>query len=186
MSNDAGTYALGPDNAKLTVRTGKTGAAAKAGHNLVIDVTSWAGELTIGNGGTPVAVSLTADPASLRVIEGTGGIQALGDDDKDGIRETISKDVLKDAAIEFRSTSVTDAGGTLKVGGELLMGGNRNALAFDLVLDDAGALSGSARFKQTDWGMKPYSALFGTLKVADEVEVAVSGQLPGSRSAQAS
>jgi hypothetical protein len=25
---------------------------------------------------------------------------------------------------------------------------------------------------QTDWGLKPYSALFGTLKVVDEVEVA--------------
>jgi hypothetical protein len=27
--------------------------------------------------------------------------------------------------------------------------------------------------RQSDWGMKPYSALFGTLKVADEVEVSV-------------
>jgi hypothetical protein len=32
-------------------------------------------------------------------------------------------------------------------------------------------VSGSAVVKQTDWGMKPYTALFGTLKVADEVEV---------------
>ena len=36
----------------------------------------------------------------------------------------------------------------------------------------ADALTGSATVKQSDWGMKPYSALFGALKVADEVEVA--------------
>ena len=34
-------------------------------------------------------------------------------------------------------------------------------------------LTGTAVVTQSDWGMKPYSALFGTLKVADEVEVAV-------------
>ena len=40
-----------------------------------------------------------------------------------------------------------------------------------------GTLSGSAVVKQTDWGIKPYSTLFGALKVADEVEV----ELPQSR-----
>ena len=32
--------------------------------------------------------------------------------------------------------------------------------------------------KQTDWGIKPYSALFGALKVADEVEVAIDAACP--------
>ena len=30
--------------------------------------------------------------------------------------------------------------------------------------------------KQSEWGMKPYSALFGALKVADEVEVTLEGR----------
>ena len=30
---------------------------------------------------------------------------------------------------------------------------------------------------QSVWGMKPYSALFGALKVADEVEVVLEGHL---------
>ena len=41
-----------------------------------------------------------------------------------------------------------------------------------------GRLTGTATVKQTDWGMKPYTALFGTLKVADEVEVAIDAGLP--------
>ena len=32
--------------------------------------------------------------------------------------------------------------------------------------------------KQSDWGIKPYSGLFGTLKVSDEVEVVAEGSLP--------
>ena len=35
--------------------------------------------------------------------------------------------------------------------------------------------------KQTEWGMKPYTALFGTLKVADEVRVEIDAGLPQSR-----
>ena len=40
------------------------------------------------------------------------------------------------------------------------------------------ALSMTSR--RTDFGMKPYSALFGTLKVADVVEVAVDARVPAA------
>ena len=35
--------------------------------------------------------------------------------------------------------------------------------------------------KQTEWGMKPYTALFGALKVADEVRVEIDARLGQSR-----
>ena len=41
------------------------------------------------------------------------------------------------------------------------------------LLHTEGRLAGSATLKQSDWGIKPYSALFGTLKVADEVTVSI-------------
>jgi hypothetical protein len=44
-----------------------------------------------------------------------------------------------------------------------------------------GSLTGTAVVKQSDWGMKPYSTLFGTLKVVDEVEVAIEALLGSSR-----
>ena len=169
-------YTLGPDNGTLTIRTGRTGAAAKAGHNLLIEVTAWTARLTLDDDDTSVALS--ADPTSLRVLEGTGGIQSLGDDDKDNIRQTITTEVLERDPIEFHSSSVSSAGDALKVDGELLLRGRTNALSFELTVGDDGKLAGSARINQTDWGMKPYSALFGTLKVANEIEVAVEAQLP--------
>ena len=46
---------------------------------------------------------------------------------------------------------------------------------------DGDHLTGSAAVKQTDWRIKPYSALFGTLKVADVVEVSIDATLPKER-----
>ena len=104
MSLQAGTYKLGPDDGTLSVRTGRTGAAAKAGHDLLIDVTAWEATLAVGDDPADTSVELEADAASLRVREGKGGMQSLGDDDKANIQQTIDDDVLKRRAITFRST----------------------------------------------------------------------------------
>jgi YceI-like protein len=160
---------LGPENGTLTVRTGKGGAAAKAGHNLEIEVTRWSATLDAET------AELTADAASLRVVGGSGGISPLGEKERAGIAETIDEEVLKDTAIAFRSTSVTRAGDRIEVAGELELSGTTRPLTFAL-RDDGGHITGSARLKQTDWGVKPYSALFGTLKVADVVEIAIDAR----------
>ena len=160
--------AFGPENARLTVRTGRSGAAAKAGHDLLIEVTAWSG--TLDPDGDP-AVTLSADSRSLRVIEGTGGMQALDDESRAGIEQTIDDDVLKGTAIEFRSTRFDGLPG--RVEGELELAGARHPIGFELAAGDDGGVTGMALVRQSDWGMQPYSALFGTLKVADEVEIQV-------------
>jgi len=171
MSIEAGTYRLGPDDGTLTVRTKRTGAAAKAGHNLVIHVTDWRATLDAGEA---TSIVLDADATSLRVHDGAGGMQALGDDDRASIEETIDDEVLKRQAISFRSTSVAAApdGATISVEGELTLVGETRPIAFELTVE-GGRLAGSAVVKQSDWGISPYSTLFGTLRVVDEVEVEI-------------
>ena len=71
-------------------------------------------------------------------------------------------------------------GDTLAVAGDLTLLGTTRPLAFELALVD-GRVTGAAVVKQTEWGMKPYTALFGTLKVADEVRVEIDAGLPQSR-----
>lgn len=179
MPFSSGTHTLGPQDAELLVRTGRTGAAAKAGHDLLIEVTSWTGTLEIGQEPNESSVSLSADGGSLRVREGTGGIQTLGDEDRENISKSIDDEVLKRSAIEFHSTAVEGdpAGKQLRVQGELELMGQRRPLQFALTISDEGKLTGSATIKQSDWGIKPYSILFGTVKVADEVEVTIAGDL---------
>jgi len=178
MSIQPGTHKLGPSNATLSVKTGRTGAAAKAGHNLVIDVTEW--DATVVGGDAP-SFALTADSSSLRVRSGEGGLKPLGDDDKAEIEKTINKDILKKKAIEFQSTSVTanDDGSQLSVSGNLtLMGSKTEPITFKLAVRPDGKFTGSATVVQTNWGIKVYSAMFGALKVSDDIEVEIDASLP--------
>ena len=180
MSIQPGTYELGPSDGTLSVNTSRTGAAAKAGHDLLIHVTAWHATLVVGADSAENSLALEADPTALHVREGTGGMQKLGDDDRASIRETIDDDVLKRKPIEFRSTAVQADGDHWTVRGELTLVGRTAPLAFHLTIGDGGTVTGSAVVKQSDWGIKPYSALFGALKVADEVVVTVEATVPSA------
>ena len=178
MALEPGTHKLGPDNGTLTVETKRKGAAQKAGHDLVIEVTRWEGTLEIGD---EPKVALTADSGSFNVLQGTGGVKSLNDDDKAGIKQTVDEEVLMRRPIEFTSKQVelTDDRKAARVDGELELSGRRGPISFELRSEEDGRLTGRAVVKQTDWGMKPYTALFGALKVADEVVVAIDARLPG-------
>ncbi len=184
MALQSGSYTLGHDRGTLWVRTRKAGAAAMAGHNLLIEVTNWDATLEVAADSAPTSIELTADPRSLKIREGTGGITSLGDEDKASIEQTIDEEVLRGTAIRFRSTAVeVDAvGGRARVSGNLELGGQSHPIAFDVTLGEDGRVTGRTALKQTDWGIKPYSGLFGTLKVIDEVTVEVEAQLPEAAS----
>jgi polyisoprenoid-binding protein YceI len=173
-----GTHRLGPGNATLAVHTKRTGAAAKAGHDLVMHVTSWEATLELAEEPERTSMELDADATSLRVQKGTGGIQALGDDEKASIHQTIDDEVLKRHDITFRSSEVRNrADGVLGVAGDLTIVNTTRSVEFDLSVGGDGTLGATAVVRQSEWGMKPYSALFGTLKVHDDVEVVLDGRL---------
>jgi polyisoprenoid-binding protein YceI len=182
MAIPPGSYRFGPEDASLMVHTRKAGAAAKAGHDLLIDVNSWEATISAGEGPASISLELTADPSSLQVREGTGGVVPLGEDDKASIGQTIAEEILAGGPIEFHSTGVEprEDGGALEVRGELNLLGTSRPLAFELSSGGDGGLTATATLKQSDFGIKPYSALFGTLKVIDEVEVEFAGRLPSA------
>ncbi len=164
-------YTFGPDDGTLAVRTGRAGTVKKAGHDLHIHVTAWSATLDLD----APSLTLEADPTSLRVHEGTGGMMALDEGDKDNIAKTIDDEVLLRHDIAFRSTAIERDGDALHVTGDLTLFRTTRQIAFDLSLA-GGRVTGAATLKQTEFGMKPFTALFGTLKVADEVRVEIDAQ----------
>ena len=148
---------VGPADATLTVKTFREGVAAKAGHDLVIEVTRWSA--TIADDG---AVELSADPRSLEIREGLRGAKPLSDRDRREILKNIEQKVLGTQPIEFR--------GSADGSGELTMAGATRPLTVQRTPD-----GGHATVTQSEWGIKPYRGLMGALKVRDEVEVIVSG-----------
>jgi polyisoprenoid-binding protein YceI len=179
MALSAGTHRFGPDNASLQVRTYREGVAAKAGHDLIIDVTRW--NATIEAAGEPAewTIELDVDPRSLEVREGLRGVKPLTDKDRVEIRKNIDAKVLGGLPVRFHSSDVrlVDDGRRLMVEGELSMAGGSRPLTVQLTVED-GAVRGRISLTQSDWGIKPYRGLMGALKVRDEVDVVIDATLP--------
>jgi hypothetical protein len=166
-----GHHTLGPGDGTLLVKTYREGVAARAGHDLVLEVSRW--EATVDE----TTIEVRADPRSLEVLEGLGGVKPLTDRDRGDIRETIEAKVLRGRPISFRSTVVRQEDDGLVVDGELTIGDTARPLSARLRMDDAGRVSGTIRIAQSDWGIKPYRGLMGALKVRDDVEVVIDVQL---------
>jgi Fe-Mn family superoxide dismutase len=140
----------------------------------LIHVIGWKATLEVGD---EASLALDVDSTSLRVRDGTGGMQALTGDDKANIEQTINDEVLLRTPIQFRSSAVQLEDRRLGIEGELTLMGQTHPIAFELADEGGTRLSGSAVVKQSEWGMTPYTALFGALTVTDEVEVGIDVSL---------
>jgi len=175
MSIQPGTHQIGPDNGSLTIKTGREGAAAKAGHDLTLEATSWDGTLEIGDN---PSVKLTVDPGSIEVREGTGGAKSLDEGDKADIKKSMKDKILGSSQISFQSSDVQVDNSSMNVSGDLSVAGSSNSISVPLTVADDGTVSGSVKLSQSDYGIKQFKALMGALKVSDQVEVRIEAKLP--------
>lgn len=175
-----GTQTVGPEQGALRVHTYREGMAQKAGHDLVIDVVEWEAKVEVSPDGTPTAVELQADPGSLGVIEGRRGIKPLTDSDRKEIRSTMDREILRGQPIAFKSSHVGLAGDRLDVDGELTLAGSTRQVGFVLELSVDGHVTATLPVTQSEWGIKPYRAFMGALKVRDQIEVKLEANLQSS------
>jgi polyisoprenoid-binding protein YceI len=177
-------YELGPSNGTLTVRTGRAGVASRAGHDLLIEASRWIARLMLDTADAAKSqLTVTVDATSLDVRDGTGGVKVLTDDDRAEIKGNIAKKVLqtdRHPEVTFVSTSLQPIDdGRLSVSGDLTIAGTTRPVDFEMTVGaDPGRVSATIRLDQSDFGIKPFSALMGTLKVADTVEIHADAQLP--------
>jgi polyisoprenoid-binding protein YceI len=175
MSIQPGTHKIGPDNGSLKIKTGREGAAAKAGHDLVLEATSWDGTLEMGD--SP-SIQLNVDPSSIEVREGSGGAKPLGDKDKADIKKSMKDKILGSSKISFESSDVKVDNGSMNVSGNLSVAGSSNSISVPLTVSDDGTVRGSVKLSQSEYGIKQFKALMGALKVSDMVEVQIEAKLP--------
>jgi len=174
------TQRIGPQQGTLKVNTYREGIAQKIGHDLVIEVEQWDATVEVGPDGTVQSVQLNADPSSLRVLEGHNGVKALTDKDLKDIHGSIDEKVLRGKSIAFASTGIEPRGGGLTVRGELTMAETTRPTTFDIDASEDGHVTGTLPVTQSEWGIKPYKAMMGALKVRDEVEIVLDVRLPGA------
>jgi polyisoprenoid-binding protein YceI len=172
-----GSHSLGPDSGPLLVKTYRAGVAARAGHDLVIEVTRWEAIVEVATDPTEATIELHADPRSLEVREGVGGAKPLTDRDRAEIRKTIDAKVLRGQPIRFRSTRARLVDGGVLADGELTIAGNTRPVSVRLGAA-MGRIAGVVAITQSEWGITPYRGLMGALKVSDQVEVVIDAQVP--------
>jgi polyisoprenoid-binding protein YceI len=167
-----GTFLLGPDSGRVIVKTGRTGLAARAGHDLTIEITGWSARVTIPDDGVAAAqITAELDLGSLAVREGTGGAKPLTDSDRGDIAKTARK-ILRQPAASFTSTRVVPAGASGgAIEGTLSLNGRSQPVRLQVTSPARGRYRGGTTVKQTDFGITPYTGFFGALKLRDEIGI---------------
>jgi hypothetical protein len=161
-----GTYELGPGDGRVLVKTGREGLAARAGHDLTMEITQWSARVTVPGTGDLAAV--------LAVREGSGGAKPLSDRDRRDIKAQARKILGDPAQAAFASQKVVpsaDAASNGAIEGTLTMHGTTQPLRLQVTNLTAGRFRGAATVRQTAFGITPYSGFFGTLKLKDEVAI---------------
>jgi polyisoprenoid-binding protein YceI len=181
MTIKPGTYTLGPSDGTVQVRTGRQGMASKVGHDLTLEASNWNATVTVDPDPSKSEVKASVEPRSLEVVAGTGGAKPLSEKDKKDIKKNIAG-LLGNNSITFQSTSVQARSDTAAtVVGNLSIAGQSGQVTLDLTMQpESGAIriKGRVPVRQTDFGVKPFTAMLGALKVKDEVEVGVDVSLP--------
>ncbi|MDQ1567708.1 MAG: hypothetical protein QOF96_2588 [Actinomycetota bacterium] len=177
MNVKPGTYNLGPSDGSVRVKTGRQGMASKVGHDLTLEAGNWKATLVVDGDPSRSEVKATIEPRSLEVTAATGGAKPVSDKDKKDIKKNISG-LLGNDSITFTSTSIEVNDTKVKAEGSLSIAGQSRPVTLDLTATPDGRLSGSMTIVQSQFGIKPFSAMMGALKVKDEVEVNLDVALP--------
>ncbi len=180
MAQQPGHHAFSADRGHITLLTARDGLAAQAGHDLTIKVAVWSGELSVGDDGAPTGLSVKLDLTSLVVLDGTGGLKPLSDRDRREIAVTARKVLGVDRHPEatFVASSFergSNGGGFIQ--GTLTLGGISRPLKLHVSQSGADSYHATASVRQSEFGIKPYTAFLGALKVSDAVGVEVDVKL---------
>src|SRR5215510_11260183 len=173
------TYTIAPSESNFWVFVGKTGLFSGLAHDHEIGVKSFGGRVVVSDAGASGgSLELDIDAKSLIVLD-----KKPGEEDKKKIFNAMHNEVLESGShqkITFKSVSVSDVKQTgndnysLVVNGDLTLHGVTKRIAVPVaatITPQQLRANGKYTLKQSDYGIKPYSAAGGTIKVKDDVVV---------------
>ena len=172
------TYTIVTSESSFWVFVEKTGLLSGLAHDHEIGVKSFAGRVVVpeaGAGGGSLELDINSQ--SLMVLD-----KKPGEEDKKKIYNSMHSEVLESAKyqkITFKSVSVsalkqTGDGYNFTLNGDLTLHGVTKRIAVPVsaaITPQQLRATGKYTLRQTDYGIKPYSAAGGTVKVKNEVVV---------------
>ncbi len=168
-------WVLNASDGELLIRTGVTGRAARMGHRLTVAMTRW--QATVHWAGTqPVSAELTVETDSFEVLRGEGGVKSLSGPEKTLVKSNAMKslDSGRYPEIRFAADDIATTADGYRLTGKLHIKGKSRDHVIDLHTEDLGdswRMSAESSVRQSDYGIKPYSLLMGSMQVTDDVSV---------------
>ena len=156
----------------VRVFTFKDGLLARLAHDLQIRATDW--EIEIDGDAVRARFGLAGLRVDGAVEHGRVADGVLSSSDRAKVERTMADDVLevkRHPAATF--TGTLDRAG-MRVSGELALHGRTVALPSIPLREDGDAIAMEFAFVPSRWGIAPYRALAGALKLQDRVVVKVS------------
>jgi polyisoprenoid-binding protein YceI len=169
-----GHHQIGPERGQILLRTGRDGMVAQAGHDLVIEVRRWSGELIVNDDLSVVSVDVQFDMSSLAVLEGIGGLKPLTDRDLREIAVTARKilGIERNPQARFTASDFRpDTRGSGVLAGTLTVAGNPGPLSLQVRQSGPDKFQATGEVVQTAYAITPYRGFLGALKVRDAVGV---------------
>jgi polyisoprenoid-binding protein YceI len=168
-------WTLDASDGELLIRTGVTGRAARMGHRLTIAMARWQATVSWA-GAEPVTAELAVDTDSFEVLRGEGGVKGLSGSEKALVRSNAmrSLDASRYPEIRFTANAIDKTDDGYRLSGTLQIRGKSREHVMDLRTEDLGdswRMSAQSSVRQSDYGVKPYSLLMGSMQVADDVTV---------------
>ncbi|WP_442791305.1 YceI family protein [Mycobacterium sp. Aquia_216] len=166
-------WTLDAADGELLLRTGVKGRAARIGHRLTIAMTRWRATVRWA-GADPVTAELTVDTDSFEVVDSQGGVKGLSSPEKALVRSNALSSLEADRFpdIRFTADDIDETEKGYRLTGTLQIRGKQRAHVIDLRTEDLGdswQISTESTVRQSDYGIKPYSLLMGSVQVADDV-----------------
>jgi polyisoprenoid-binding protein YceI len=168
-------WRLDASDGELLIRTGVKGRAARMGHRLTIVMTRWQATVSWA-GADPVAAELAVETDSFEVRRGEGGVKGLSGPERTLVRSNALKslDAARFPEIRFTTETIDNTDDGYRLTGKLHIRGKSREHVIDLRTEDLGdswRMSAESSVRQSDYGVKPYSLLMGSVQVADDVTV---------------
>jgi len=164
------------ESADCRVFTYKEGLLSAVAHDLELRVGTFEVEIAEDRS----SVSATFDPRSIRVVDaivdGKRSPGTLSKRDKAKIDSNIVTDVLpvkKHPAVRFSSTELREVDTGWEIRGTLELAGRSRQLTVPVHREDGEAV-GEVTIHQPDFGIKPYSAMLGALKIQPDIKIRIA------------
>ena len=180
MALHAGRHPLGTERGRIVLRTSRDGLASQVGHDLTIEVTRWSGELMVADDLSPTGLTVRIDMNSLVVRDGAGGLKPLTDRDRREIavtaRKVLGADRHPEATFSASAFEPGSAGGGA-IAGALTVAGAERPVRLELSESKPDVYHAVTSVLQSAFGVKPYTAFLGALRVRDAVDIEVDVDL---------